>query len=551
MTKLSRSMRARLQRPVRRFMRQYGATKETQLALLTDILRRNADTQFGREHGFRSAGDLRAYQRQVPIRQWREMSPYVDLVVDGRRNVLTQDVPFFFHRTTGTTGKPKMIPFTRRCQAAAKLTHRMWVYKNVLDNPGLLKGRVFAILNAGVDGYTERGEAYGSVSGNIFFRFPSILRQRYSHPYDVYHIGDLDARRYTHLRFAVEQSCSFACTGNPSSLLAAFEFADRHSELLIQDIHDGTLAPQFNVPDHLRAFALNRLLPNPRRARALAAARQRAGRLQPSDYWPDLHLLGCWIGGSMGHFAPLLRQWCGDDLRFRDAGYMASEGVFSIPLHNDSPDGLLTLHASFYEFIPEQEFGQPDATALMAHEIEPGQNYHVVITTTGGLYRYAMNDVIRVTGREAGSPTVRFLYKGGNVQNMQGEMVTIDHVMSTMSKVSSELGIAVQHFQVIAELSQRRYVLHIEPSRDLPAPVLERLLPTFDEELGRNNENYAMFRADGLISSPSLRVMRRGWFDRIARDHIGRIGREAQFKPSVLVSSVEHPEMVEKTFELA
>jgi hypothetical protein len=551
MAALSQSTRPGLQRAFDLFMRQYGTTRETQTSLLQDMLRRNADTEFGREHGFRSAITVEAYQRQVPIRQWSEIGTYVDRVIDGRDNVLTRDVPFFFHRTTGTTGKPKMIPFTRRCQASAKLTHSMWVYKNVLDNPGVLKGRVFAILNAGVDGYTQRREPYGSVSGNIYFRLPSILRRRYSHPYDLYHIESLEARRYALLRFAVEQNCTFGCTGNPSSLLGAFEFCDQQSESLIQDIHDGTLANRFDIPDAIRAYALNALLPNPRRARALAKVRQRAGRLQPADYWPDLHVLGCWIGGSMGHFAPRLREWCSEGLRFRDAGYMASEGVFSIPLNDDSPDGVLTLHSNFYEFVPEHEFGRPDARALLAHEIEPGQNYHVVVTTTGGLYRYAMNDVIRVSGREAGSPTVRFLYKGGNVQNIQGEMVTVDHVTSTMGSISSEFGINVHHFQVVAELSARRYILHIEPSTELPAPLLAQLLPSFDRELGKNNENYAMFRADGLINPPGLRVMRRGWFDRISGDHIARSKRESQSKPSLLASSVEHPEMIEKTLELA
>ena len=45
-------------------------------------------------------------------------------------------------------------------------------------------------------------------------------------------------------------------------------------------------------------------------------------------------MIGCWLGGSMGHFAPSLREWCGDSFRFRDIGYMASEGVFSVPLGN-------------------------------------------------------------------------------------------------------------------------------------------------------------------------------------------------------------------------
>jgi hypothetical protein len=76
-------------------------------------------------------------------------------------------------------------------------------------------------------------------------------------------------------------------------------------------------------------------------------------------------------------------------------------------------------------------------------------------------------------------------------------------------------------------------------------------LPSFDRELGKNNENYAMFRADGLINAPGLRIMRRGWFDRISSDHIARSKRESQSKPSLLASSVEHPEMIEKTLELA
>jgi hypothetical protein len=379
---------------------------------------------------------------------------------------------------------------------------------------------------------------------------PRVIQQAYSHPYDVFQIADVDARRYTLLRFAVEQNCSFVFTGNPSSLLAIFEYAERRGATLIRDIHDGTLASEFSVPDHLRVYALNRLHPNPRRARALAKAMERHGKLRPIDYWPDLQSIGCWIGGSMGHFSHMLREWCGERFHFRDVGYMASEGVLSIPLSDDNPDGVLALHGAFFEFVPEREFGRAEAPVLLAHEIEPGHNYHVIITTTGGLYRYAINDVIRVSATQGGSPSIRFLYKGGNVQNLQGEMVTVDHVMCAMMALTAELGIRFHHFQVVAELNDRRYILHIEPAGEMSRPVLQQLLPTFERELGKVNENYAMFRADRLIGSPCLRVMSRGWFERLSRDHMARSGRDSQFKPSVLASAVEHPEMVETSIEL-
>jgi hypothetical protein len=534
-----------------RFLQQYASPRQTQQALIAGMISRNADTAFGREHGFGSIKTVQDYQRQVPIREWHQISPYVDAMIEGRREVLVSEAPYFYHRTTGTTGKPKMIPFTRRCEAASRLTHRIWVYKTLMDNPHLFKGRIMAILNAGVDGYTERRETYGSVSGNIFFRMPQIVRRAYSHPYDVYHITSIEARRYALLRFAVEQSCSFIFTGNPSSLLGAFEFCDQHSERLIRDIHDGGLSTDFEISDSLRCLTINELRPNPRRARALEKARSQAGRLRPADYWPQLAVVGCWIGGSMGHFAPSLREWCGEGFRFRDVGYMASEGIFSIPLSNDSPDGVLALHGIFFEFVPEQEFGLEDARALQAHELEVGRNYHVVISTTGGLYRYAINDIVRVTGSYKDSPTVRFLYKGGNVKNIQGEMVTIDHVMSAISALTTEFGVRFQHFQVTVEPSNRRYVIHVEPVGALPEAILHSLLSRFERELGSVNENYMMFRADQLIAPPCLCVMRQGWFQRISQDHVARSGRDSQFKPSVLVNTVEHPEMIDRTVELS
>jgi len=156
-----------------------------------------------------------------------------------------------------------------------------------------------------------------------------------------------------------------------------------------------------------------------------------------------------------------------------------------------------------------------------------------------------MNDVIRVVGRHAQSPLIRFLSQGSNVQNIQGEMVTIDHVMGVMSALATECGVRLKHFQVMADLEGRRYVLHVEPTEELPRPVLERLLTSFDRELGKLNENYGMFRTDGLIAPPLLRVMRGGWFDRIFQDHLARSGRDSQFKPAILVGEAEHPEMAE------
>ncbi len=532
-----------------RFMQQHEAAAAGQQALLKDILRRNAETGFGREHGFRHLKTVEAYQREVPIRDWVETSPYVDAVLAGQEDMLTAEAPYLFHRTSGTTGTPKMIPFTRRCLAAQERTLRHWVDRAVLDNPGLLKSGVLAFLNAGIDGHTERRVPYGSLSGNIYFQLPAEMRRAFCHPYVLYHIADAAARRYALLRFALAQPCSFAFTGNASVLLGMFDFADRHAETLIRDIHDGTLSADFAVADSVRAVALNTFRPDPRRARALDAARLRHGRLRPADYWPGLQALGCWIGGSMGHFAPALREWTGPGVALRDVGYMASEGIFTIPVGNETPDGMLALHSAVFEFVPEAEFGQPGARALLAHQLEPGESYQIVITTTGGLYRYAMHDVVRVTSLRSGSPVLRFLYKGAHGQNLQGEKLTVEQVTIAMAKLTAEFGLRLRHFQLAAELQRRRYVLQIEPERPIPADVLPQLLPRFERLLGAENDHYEWFRVEGQLAPPGLRVMRAGWFDALAEEALARLGRDAQFKPAVLVAQAEHPELAEIVLE--
>jgi hypothetical protein len=543
------ALTAGLKEEIDRFLVQYDSPRETQASLLASILKRNADTWFGREHGFAKIYDTAEYQRRVPIRQWADIAPYIDEVVEGKPGVLTKEAPFYYHHTTGTAGKPKMIPVTRRCEDLSKLTHRLWVLKALRDNPGLLKSGVMAVLNTAVDSYTRRREAYGAVSGNIYFRLPQIIRKAYCHPYDVFAVEEIDSRRYALMRFALDKECSFAFTGNPMGLVTAFDFADRHSEILIRDIHDGKLAAEFPLPDALHATALNQLRPNPRRARLLEAGRRRTGRLCPSDYWPGLSMVGCWIGGSMGHFVPRLREWCAADIPFRDVGYMASEGIFSIPQANETLDGLPALHAVFFEFLAEHDFGKPDARALLAHELEPGQNYHVVVTTTGGLYRYAMNDVIRVGGRQQATPLIRFLYKGGQVQNLQGEMMTVEHVAAAMKTLDEENSFRLRHFQLVGELERRGYALHIEPAQTLAPGELHQLLASFDRALIAANEIYGYLRADRLLVPPRLSVMQKGWFDRIAADHMARSGRDSQFKPAVLVSRPEHPEMVEHSLD--
>ena len=67
----------------------------------------------------------------------------------------------------------------------------------------------------------------------------------------------------------------------------------------------------------------------------------------------------------------------------------------TIPLRDDTSCGMLDYVHHYYEFIPEQEIDSANPTVLEAHELQPGGNYFILLTTSAGLYRYDIHDVVR------------------------------------------------------------------------------------------------------------------------------------------------------------
>ena len=55
--------------------------EQAQARVLRALLRDNADTVFGREHGFATIGSAAEYARQVPIRDYETLRPYIGRIM--------------------------------------------------------------------------------------------------------------------------------------------------------------------------------------------------------------------------------------------------------------------------------------------------------------------------------------------------------------------------------------------------------------------------------------------------------------------------------------
>jgi hypothetical protein len=523
------------------FMGRCRHLEQTQRGLLEERLQRNADTVFGREHDFARLKSPADYARALPVSSWETVDPYVDRLIAGETDVLTAGPrPTMFNKTSGTTGKPKLIPVTPESKQGNALNQKVWAFAAIGPHPRFLAGKVFPIVNKAVEGYTPHTNIpYGAVSGLMVRDAHPLARAKYAYPYEAVEIEDFNARRYAMMRCAVPESVSFIPASNPNALLKLFESADTHKADLFRDIHDGTLSANHDIPGPIRDALSRRFKPNPGRARELEQLAERAGRLQPRDYWPDLKLIGCWKGGTVGQFAHHLHDWCSPQLRLRDTGYMASEAHITIPISDEGNSGLLTIHTNYFEFIPEEEFGRPDARVLMAHELEIGVPYQILLTTAGGLYRYSINDVIEVTGFYQGAPLVSFLRKGRDVMNLQGEKVSANQILIAVQAACAETGVRPMHFMVVGEAATSRYHLHIEPAGEMPEQsVMHRLLASFNMRLCDINHVFKRYQELDLLKPTALSLMERGWLGAIVDHQVAAGMRDTQFKPTILGSEL-------------
>jgi hypothetical protein len=80
---------------------------------LIRLLKTGRKTDFGREHHLKDVSLYNQFKQAVPIRDYEQIRPWIDRVVEGKHNVLWKGRPLYFAKTSGTTSGVKYIPITK------------------------------------------------------------------------------------------------------------------------------------------------------------------------------------------------------------------------------------------------------------------------------------------------------------------------------------------------------------------------------------------------------------------------------------------------------
>lgn len=376
----------------------------TQRALLARILADNAQSEFGREHGFAGCSDIASFQSAVPVRGYDGLRPWIERMAGGESGVLTTAPVIAFEETGGTASGAKLVPYTAAGLAGFRRAVLPWLDDLARRRPAAFSGRVYATISPATrqPRTTPGGIAIGLDSDAAYLgaelapTFAAVLAV----PPQLGRIVDpAEWQLATLAALVAAPDLSFVSLWSPTFLLALIEALEPNAEAVL-----AALAPD----------------DRPRLTRALAGR-----RLDTALLWPQLDSISCWRDGASASFAHALAA-AFPHAAIEAKGLLATEAAVTVPWGGGC---LPALTSTVIELRDEAgDFHLVDGAI-------PGQTYRVIITTASGLYRYDLGDIVECTGLHGGVPMLRFTGRGNATCDLVGEKLEDGFVAAILANL--------------------------------------------------------------------------------------------------------------------
>ncbi len=320
--------------------------EKNQEDLLISLVNTAQKTLFGREHDFENIHSVKEFQERVPVADYEDLKPYIERVKRGQANILWTDIPEYFAKTSGTTSGSKYIPISKEGMPfqIAGAQSALFHYISQKNNADFVNGKMIFL-----QGSPEMEEVFGiktgRLSGIVAHHIPNYLQKNRLPSWETNIMEDWEAKVDQIIEETEHQNMTLI-SGIPPWLIMYFEkLTEKHHKKIKQ-------------------------------------------------LFPNLQLI---VTGGV-NYEPYRDKM--EDLLCGKVDiiqtFPASEGFFAFQ-DDYTKEGLLLLtnHGIFYEFIPLEEYGKPNARRLTLKDIELNRDYALILTTNSGLWAYSIGDVVR------------------------------------------------------------------------------------------------------------------------------------------------------------
>lgn len=321
-----------------------------QQKIFNKLIEKARDTSFGRNHGFESIKTFGDFARQVPVRDYEALKPYIEKVIHGERNVLWPGKPAYFAKTSGTTSGTKYIPLTRDSipNHINSARNALLSYVNESGNAGFLDGGLI-FLSGSPELEEKAGIKTGRLSGIVNHHVPGYLRSNQKPSYATNIIEDWEEK----LDRIIDETIGVDMTlisGIPPWVQMYFDRIQQRTGKKIKDVF-----PNFSM------YVYGGVSFEPYRARLFDSIGKKIDSIET---------------------------------------YPASEGFIAYQDSQHEEGLLLLLNTGiFFEFIPADEYFSDKPRRLTIEEVEAGKNYAVIINNNAGLWGYAIGDTVKFVSK--------------------------------------------------------------------------------------------------------------------------------------------------------
>jgi hypothetical protein len=434
-----------------------GNAVAVQRQVLQDLISKGQYTSFGKKHKFSTTFTIRDFKNAVPIQSFETLTPYINRMLEGEQNVLWNAEINWFAKSSGTSNqKSKFIPISQESlqdnhfQASKDV---LSTYYNNFPSSDLLTGKGLVIGGSHQISEIATGISFGDLS--------AVLMQNSPFWGQWIRTPELSIALLDEWEEKIERLAISTAAENVTSLAGV---------------------PTWTL------ILLKRIL-------------EITGKQNIKQVWPNLEL---YIHGGVS-FVPYEQQFkqiIGAPINYLEI-YNASEG-FIAAQQNPNDDGMLlfTEHGIFYEFVSADEFDNENPRTIGLDKVQLNKNYALVISTTGGLWRYLIGDTIIFTSLNPYKIKVTGRIK--HYINAFGEELVIENADAALAQTCKKLNASVLDYTAAPiyfnNQSNGAHEWVIEFTT--PPQNLQQFASVLDDELKIVNSDYEAKRHKNIALNP-------------------------------------------------
>jgi hypothetical protein len=321
-----------------------------QQRIFKNLVETGKDSFFGKDHDFASIKTYEDFKKRVPVRDYEELKPYVEQVLEGKSDVLWRGKPSYFAKTSGTTSGTKYIPITKDSipNHINSARNALLSYVHETGNASFLDGGLI-FLSGSPELDQKAGINTGRLSGIVNHHVPGYLRTNQKPTYQTNCIEDWETKLDKIVDETIGEDMRLI-SGIPPWVQMYFDRIQERTGKKIKDVF-----PNFSV------FVYGGVNFEPYRAKLFESIGKKIASIET---------------------------------------YPASEGFIAYQDLQQSEGLLLLLNSGiFFEFIAADEYFNENRSRITIDEVELGKNYALVINNNAGLWGYSIGDTIKFVSK--------------------------------------------------------------------------------------------------------------------------------------------------------